>query len=110
MEPSNFASYKMEREGALVLERAEGFAVYKYVNEGVYIEDIFVAKEFRRSAVAATMADQICEEARTRGVNTLIGSVDVTANGATASLAVLLAYGMSVKAVSGNLILFTKSL
>lgn len=110
MGPSNFSAYKMEREGTLVLERSEGFAVYKFLSEGVYIEDIFVAKPFRRANVAASMADEICAEARTRGVTTLIGSVDVTANGATKSLAVLLAYGMSVKAVSGNLILFTKAL
>lgn len=107
---SNFAAYKLEREGKLVLERSEGFATYEFLPEGVYIEDIYVAKPFRRSNVAAGMADEICAEAKKRGITQLIGSVDTRAAGATTSVKVLLAYGMEIKTVSGPVIYFVKKI
>lgn len=113
---SHYADYVAERLGKLVYETPDGFALYWFPQhaqhgEVVYIEDIFVAAGKRRSGVASDMADYIAEAARARGVKVMIGSVNPQAKGATASLKVLLGYGMALERVGQDgLIYFTKSL
>lgn len=107
---SHFAEYKREREGKLVLERPEGFAVYEFGKDFVYIEDIFVAKSYRKSGVAKDMADSIAAKALSKGINVMVGSVDIRARGSTTSMAVLLAYGMSLDSTNGSVIYLKKLL
>lgn len=112
---SHHADYIRERLGKLVHERSEGFAVYWYLThprwgECVYLEDIYVAPEYRKSGVGAQMADEIAEEARGRGVFTMLGSVNPNANFATTSLKVLLAYGMTLDGIEDGLVMFSKDI
>lgn len=107
---SMYADYLKERENKHVLENDSGFLVYRIFDEYVYIQDIYVVPEKRKTGVAAFWADHVCSIAKESGVKTLVGSVDVTANGATDSLKVLLAYGMSVDSISGNVIYFKKNI
>ena len=112
---SHYADYIKERLGKLCFECEDGFAVYFYTTlqgsgECVYIEEIYVAPHARRKGVAAWMANQIAEEAQGRGVRTMVGSVNPQARGATASLTVLLGYGMTLHSVDNGLIYFSKSL
>ena len=72
--------------------------------------DIYVRPKKRKSGVAARLADEVCAQAKAKGVKTLVGSVDVTAVSATESLKVLLAYGMRVDSILGNVIYFKKDL
>jgi GNAT superfamily N-acetyltransferase len=112
---SHYGDYISERLGKLIYECPEGFAVYWYrqgpLGEVVYIEDIYVTPKFRKTGAASKMADYIADEARAKGVNWLLGSVNPEANGATTSLKVLLAYGMTLDRVGGDgLIYFVKDL
>lgn len=113
---SHYKDYVAERLGKLVYERDEGFALYWFLTiegrgEVVYIEDIYVQPEHRKTSVASQMADYIADEARARDVTTMLGSVNPQAKGATTSLKVLLAYGMLLDHVgSDGLIYFVKSL
>lgn len=111
---SHYAEYVKERLGKLIFECDEGFAVYWYLQHPehgftVYIEDIYVVPEARKKNVASWMADQIVEEAQGRGASTMLGSVNPKANGATTSLKVLLAYGMTLDGPDATgLIFFSK--
>lgn len=102
--------YLKERENKNVLEIEDAFCVYQEFPEFIYIQDIYVRPEKRKTGVASFLANKVCEQAREKGMKTLIGSVDVTALGATESLKVLLAYGMSVDSIVGNVIYFKKDI
>ena len=108
---SMWADYKMEREGKSVLEEDGGFAVFSYPNpHEVWIEDIYVVAEERKSGLARALADAICAEAKEKGCQRVLGSVWDTANGATASIKVLLAYGMHFSHLEGKLLVFKKEI
>ena len=98
--------------GDEIVETPTGFATYRYINEGksVYIVDIFVVPEHRKSGAAAALADQIVETARQRGCTELIGTVVPSVKGANVSLAVLLGYGMSLHSSERDLIVFRKAI
>ncbi len=113
---SHYADYVRERLGKRIYEDDHGFAVYfdtEHPEWGTvcYIEDIFVVPSRRRDHAATVMADEIAAVAKERGVKMLMGSVNPKTNGATASLKVLLGYGMQLDHVSADgLIFFVKSL
>lgn len=103
-----YRDYLKERLGDELLEREEGFATYRFTAElgfpAVYIVDIYVRPDFRKTKVASEMADQIVAIARTRNFSRLIGSVSFESKNQTDSIKVLLGYGMEFyKAVPGGL-------
>ncbi len=108
--PSLYAHYIAEREGKQILERPEGFATYSINAPECYIEDIYVLPEHRKSGVAAKLADVIAEEAKARGCTYLLGTVMPSAQGSTASLKVLLAYGFKLAKAETNAIYMVKEL
>jgi len=109
MIPSLHAQYLRERTNREILEVEEGFATYEYLPDGiVYIVDIYVVPDKRKTKIASMIADKICEIAARDGMKILQGSVDIRAKGATASLKVLEAYGMKVFKVEDNMIYYSK--
>lgn len=110
--PSMYANYIYEREGKSIIETEHGFATYNYMHDikAVYIEDIYVVPDQRKSGAAKNMADEVVRQAKLKGYNTLIGSVAPKAAGSTTSLKVLLAYGMHVHSCDGHLIWFKKEI
>lgn len=107
---SLYAEYVREREGKFVIENDKGFATYTFVNDGCYIEEIFVVKEHRKSGQAAEFADQIVKIAKEKGFNRLYGTVAPQAHGSTESLKVLLAYGFRLQTSNQNLIVMVKEI
>ena len=109
---SMWADYKREREGKCVIEVPhEGFIVFSYPSaQEVWIEDIYTVKEQRKTGLARRLADQVCALAKSEGCSTVLGSVWQSANGATDSIKVLLAYGMELSHTEGKLIIFKKEL
>jgi len=107
---SHYASYIEEREGAFIVENEKGFATYRFINDGCYIEDIYVAKDFRKNGQAVEFADQIAEIAKAKGFTRLYGTVAIGAKGATDSLKVLLAYGFNLHSANSQLVVFVKDL
>lgn len=71
---------------------------------------MYVKPEFRILGVAKKMADSIVLEAQEKSFTKFLGSVCPSAKGATLSLQVLLAYGMSLKSASDNFILLEKDI
>jgi hypothetical protein len=109
---SLFGQYIREREGKLIVESEVGFATYMFWpdQKACYIEDIFVLPEFRRSHQASLFADQIAIEAKNAGMQWLVGSVKATLPSSTASVKVLLGYGMQVDSAENGVIWFKKEI
>ncbi len=109
---SLYAEYVKERGIDEILETSQGFATYRYLNDGatVYIVDIYVMPEFRKTGVAAHLANCIALEAVGKGCTEMLGTVAPIAKGSTESLRVLLAYGMELQSISDGLIVFRKEI
>ncbi len=107
---SLYGQYIKERLGKEIVENENGFATYYYVDDGVYIEDIFVIKEARKSNVASKLADEIADIAKNKGVKKMYGTVVPTATGSEVSLKVLMAYGFKPHSAQTNLIVMVKEI
>lgn len=111
---SMLAEYTRERTGDKVIEVEEGFATYRYLDDNgdkaVYIVDIFIRPDFRRTRMASVLADGIVEDAKRLGCKRLLGSVSSTAKNATDSIRVLLGYGMEFYRSSDHGIIFKKEI
>jgi GNAT superfamily N-acetyltransferase len=109
---SLYAQYVRERGIDQIIETEKGFATYRYLNEGrtVYIVDIFVLPEHRKAGAAAGIADAIAALSRDKGCTEMWGTVTPQAKGSTASVRVLLAYGMDLHAVQDGHLVFRKDI
>ena len=108
---SMYSDYLKERTSDDILETDQGFATFRYLDDKtVYIVDVYVKPEFRKSGVVSDMADTIVRTAKISGCNKLIGSVVPSTKGSTVSLKVLLGYGMKLKSSQNDFILFEKDI
>ena len=108
------ADYAREWLGDETIEREEGFATFRYIErdgiKSVYIVNIYVRPDFRKTKVASEMADKIAEQAKELGCAQMLGSVVPTARNSTESIRVLLGYGMTLLSASNDFIIFKKGL
>lgn len=107
---SMFADYKFEREGKILLETEHGFAIYMIQANTCYLEDIYIAPDFRKQGHGAKLADMVCAAAKGLGCKTLLGSVVPSAKGSTESLKAFLAYGMRLQSSRDNFIWLEKEI
>lgn len=109
---SLYAKYLTERTNDRILETARGFATYRILSEqkSVYIVDIFVDSDFRKSGEAAQIANQVAEIAKKEGCIKMHGSVVPSLKNSTDSVRVLLAYGMKLQSSAQDFIVFEKDL
>lgn len=107
---SMWANYLTEKTTDQILETDKGFATYRYLEDrnAVYIVDLYVLPDFRKTNTASDIADNIVEMARKKGCNKLLGSVVPSNKNSTTSLKVLLAYGMLLESASNDFIVFRK--
>ena len=107
---SLYAEYIESRGGKEIIETEKGFATYYYLEDGCYIEDIFIKEEFRHSGEARKLAGQITEIAKSKGFKKLYGTVCPVANGSTYSLKAFLNYGFQLDKSLTNLIILKKEI
>ena len=109
---SMYGDYLRERTNDDIYETEHGFATYRFLNEGrtVYIIDIYVKSDFRKSGMAGAMADYIVGIAKSRGAVELLGTVVPSARNSTDSLKVLISYGMTLMSSSNDLIVMKKDI
>jgi hypothetical protein len=114
MSSSLYAKYIQERLGDNIIETEYGFATYRYIDKvmsrAVYIIDIYILPEFRKSGEAARLADRIAIIAKDQGCSEMIGTVLTSAKTSTDSMKVLLAYGMTLKSSTNEALVFSKSI
>lgn len=108
---SLYAEFIKEREDKEIVETENGFATYKLFDNGeCYLQDIYVQPAHRKSGLATSLADTVCEIARDHGCKKLVGSVCVDDHSATRNMKVFLAYGMQIYKIVGSLILLEKDI
>lgn len=108
---SLYANYIRERLGDEILETEQGFVIYRYTDPStVYLVDLYVLPDFRKSGVAKDLADRVADVARARGCSSMLGSVVPSARASADSIRVLLAYGMVPDSSTNDFILFKKGL
>jgi ribosomal protein S18 acetylase RimI-like enzyme len=105
-----FKEYYKELKNLEVYEEENGFVLYRLQHPYLIIRDIYVKPEHRRSHLAANMADKLAKVAKELGFTHMLGDVEPSNNAATASIKVLLAYGMRVKEANQDEIIFIKEL
>lgn len=109
---SLYAQYIHEKTRDKISEWRNGFLVYQILNDGktLYIKDIYVVPDERRSGIAAGMADSVVDHAKAMGAVELLGTVVPSSKNSTDSLRVLLAYGMSLQSSSQDLVVLRKDI
>ena len=111
---SLYGDYIKERKGYEIIEDEYGFATYGlfYVDNkpALYIEEIYVKPEHRKTKIASEYADRIAEIAKNRGYNKIVGSVSTTCLKAHESLLVLISYGFKLSSVDKDIIYFVKDI
>lgn len=93
----------------------KGFAVYwiRNLNDKeleVYIEDIYVKPEYRRTRAAHILADEVVKIAREKGCKYMTGSVIPSANNSTISLDMMRSYNFQLHSCKDNIIWFIKEI
>lgn len=108
---SVYFEYLAERRPEMMVKTVpEGFAIYRYMEDAVYIEEIYVKPEYRNTSIASQLSEEIQSEALELGYTQLLGSVSPSAQRATQSIQVLIAHGMQVTSAEDDLIWFFKDL
>jgi predicted GNAT family acetyltransferase len=106
-----YAQYIREKTNDKIIETDIGFATYRYIEDNtVYIVDVFVMPEFRKTGHGSGLADQVVLEAKSKGYRKLVVSVVPSSKNSTDSLKVILAYGMKLKSSSNDFIVFEKEI
>lgn len=107
---SLYSKYIKERENGGIIEWSHSFATYFITPDECYIRDIYVEPAYRNDHLAARMADEITQVAKSQGCKYLLGSVDPKANKSKESRKVLEAYGMKYLVTKNNLEFFGKEI
>jgi hypothetical protein len=109
---SLYGDYIKELRGDGIVETIDGFATYRYLNDGktIYIIDIYVVPGVRENAVATALANEIEKIGKAAGATEMWGTVSPSANNSTESVWVLLKYGMRLHGIDQGLIVFRKDI
>lgn len=107
---SLYSSYLTERTYDQIIEHAYGFATYRFLEDRVYIVDIYIRPENRKQGFATKIANEIVDLAKAQGMKKVIGTVCPSAKGSTESLMVLLGYGMRLQSSGQDFIVMEKEI
>lgn len=107
---SHFAQYTLERTDRLVLEDERGFATYVFYPECVYIEDVYVAPEFRRNGVASEFVETIEKLARSRSITKCAVTVAPQAKTCMDSLKAVIALNFKLIKADNSLLYFERNI
>lgn len=109
---SLYGEYIREREGLDILETKNGFVVWSVNGDNLWIHELYIRPEARRSKLATAMAQAVVTRAKTLGCSKMFAQVDMMTRCATLSKAAVLSFGMvPVKASDdGERILFAKEI
>lgn len=107
---TKYAKYLEELKGYKMYEDEKGFVTYGIMDDGIYIEDIYVLPEFRKQNIASNYADIIAKKAKQEGYKYLYGSVVPSLKNSHYRNLVLLNYGFNIIAADKDIIWYKKEL
>lgn len=104
--PSKYALYCKEKANRECLETDYGFITYSHTSDlVVWIHDIFILKEFRKSGIGSKLVDDVV---RITGCKELQSNVIVDTNGVEEAILAHLHYGFRVSNAQNGRIYFIK--
>jgi hypothetical protein len=91
----HYANYIKERENSEIIWNEDGFITYKILDNGsqVYIVDLYVIPEKRKTRVATNFANMVIE--KNKECQKLWGSVSLRSNNPRLNIRVLRGYGFT---------------
>lgn len=112
---SMLAEYYKELDDCdVITKEGVGFATYQFGElqgeKYCYIKEIYVRSEFRKTAVASEMANEITHIAKEKGCAFLLGSVRTDIKASTTNIKVLLAYGFKFMNANEKILFFKKEI
>lgn len=107
---SLYGKYIKELSDKEIIEDERGFATFNFIDDGCYVQDIYVDKEYRNSGVATEMLDKITIIAKEKGCKKLIGTTIPSLKDSTSSLKAAFSYGFKLDSSRQNLIVYIKDL
>lgn len=106
---SLYGDYIKEKLGRGILETEQGWISFDFIGKDVvYVADMYVVPEHRRSKVGTELVNKVVEEVIKLDRKILMSSVDVTSKDALISLRGMEAYGMKIYSVQGTVVYFVK--
>ena len=107
-----WADYIKEQYGKHTLVREHGFATYFIVpgTSVVYIEDIYVAPEARKTGLSTEMEQEIIAWAKSEGCTEVMGSTNLTSPTPEHTLAVAFKKGYKISSVTSDMIYVKKQI
>lgn len=113
---SLYSQYVLERENARTVENKIGFAVWSWETvqdeKAIYVSEIYIVPEQRKKGAAKTLMNACIDAARKERIEPqyIIGSVDITTNGAERSMRAALGYGLRFSHIANNIIYMYKEI
>jgi GNAT superfamily N-acetyltransferase len=92
---SLFAAYQKELWSYETIEVEAGFICYQEFPEHIYLAELYVSPDLRRSGLATRLTKQVENLAREKRKRHLISRIDLAQGGSAESLRAHLAYGFS---------------
>jgi hypothetical protein len=106
-----YKQYLEERHNNKSLLFSEaGFATYIWDENEIYMEDCFILPNYRKSHLASSFADQLCEIGKEKGCKVLTTSIVPSTKNPEVILNVVLKYGFKVLKSEENIIWFYKEI
>ena len=106
-----YFDYIKERLGLETLVKEDkAFIVFKIEGEEIYIQDIYVRPDLRKTGIMQEMEVEVESLAAARGCTYATGTVQITANGSHESLKYCLDRGYKVIDLMQNVIILRKEL
>lgn len=107
---NKYAKYIKELKNYEMYEDEKGFVTYGPYEEGIYIEEIYVEPEYRKSQVAVFYADLITEIARREKITKLYGSVVPSQKNSQYRIEIFMKYGFRIYRTQEDLIVLIKEI
>ena len=106
-----YADYIRERSNDIIIEDETGFIQFRFLNEKqVFIVELYVLPEFRRSGLGSKLADRVVAFAKIQGCVELLAAVWVESKNSKISILSCIGYGMLPYGTSGESLLFRKEI
>jgi len=106
-----YADYKLEFEDVHTVFSSTGFANYKFEEDGIYVQEVYVKPAFRGNKEAARLTDLCIQKASSQAeIKKIYTTIGIGGNTIDASIRAITAYGFKILKADSELIYFYKEI
>jgi ribosomal protein S18 acetylase RimI-like enzyme len=107
---SLYSEYISELRDLQIIEKDYGYITYNFQQDAVYIEELFIRKDFRHSGLGQELGSTVEQIAREKGMKKLLCTVIPTNKNSTYAIASYIKWGFKLDSSTNNFILLTKDI